>query len=339
MPHEGERARHIALGRIVENERVRSFLSRCVHRDGQAVAIDAADRQIRVADGAEIPRFVVAVDGSYSAVTIETGFPGAELGFVSVATVLLDVDLIDALRQERTPDPAEVQRTTLADGEEFVLPGSNVQLEDTRDPKHSFRRQLHDALSEMRCDPSGETLLDTYHVLLGYKSDSSRELCPYDPDCGGLLKLLKRGHGEYTCECVHSRPLYGTDALRIHEAFNPSRSSGEAYGEAMRVVEHLTVVNFLRTVEAKGWLDSLRRIAIVLDGPLGVFGHPAWLKDAIQKELQRINGLVVGLTGRDMLLLGIEKTGQFMEHFVQLDTTATGSPGRFPAGSAMLLRE
>jgi hypothetical protein len=107
----------------------------------------------------------------------------------------------------------------------------------------------------------------------------------------------------------------------------------------MQVVEHLTVINFLRTMEARGWLDSLQHIAIVVDGPLGVFGHPAWMKDAIQIELQRINRLVVQSTGTDMLMLGIEKTGKFMEHLVQRDTTSTGSPGEFRSGAAALLTD
>jgi hypothetical protein len=107
----------------------------------------------------------------------------------------------------------------------------------------------------------------------------------------------------------------------------------------MQVTERMLLLNFLRTIEQKNWIDSLSRIAFVIDGPLAVFGHPAWLKDAIQKELQRLNRHVREATGSDLLLLGIEKSGTFMEHFVRLDTNPDGSPGRFPSGAALLLTD
>ena len=339
MPYEGERAKHIALQRIVNSKTVRSFLTRCAKRPSEPIESRIQRQVVPASDRNDLPRFVLAVDGSYHPVPIDTGFPELEIGFLSVATVLLNVDLIRTQGDERIPDPVQVGLTTTSDSVEFALPGGNVHMAGVNDPKHAFRREFYDALSRMPLEREGESLLDTYHALLAHKSAAAGEMCPYDAECESRDRSLPRGEGEYTCPCPRGQPLYGTDALRIHEAFNPSRSSGEAYGEAMQVVEHLTIINFLRTLEVKDWLDSLEHIAIVLDGPLGVFGHPAWMKDAIQKELQRINHLVVAQTGRDMLMLGIEKTGKFMEHLVQLDTNRTGSPGELPCQSAMLLRD
>ena len=42
------------------------------------------------------------------------------------------------------------------------------------------------------------------------------------------------------------------------------------------------LVNLPRAVEQRNWLDSLDRIAIILDGPLTVFEHPPWRKEARQ---------------------------------------------------------
>lgn len=341
MPHKGEQASHIAVSRIVASEKVQAFLKSCVvHRAERSLGAETPESLVglEAPSSRSLPRFVIAIDGSYASIPVENGFPGAELGFVSVALVLLDLERIRTLSHERFPAPAEVERTVQTDAGELVLPGSNVQFKDGLDPKESFRRQLYEGLKDIRLDEGGESLLDTYHALLAYKSHDRDERCPYD-DCQKPERTLDRNQGAYTCSCPLKRPLYATDALRIHEAFNPTGPSGEAYGEVMQVVERLLLINFLRTLEQKGWLDSLGRIALVIDGPLAVFGHPAWLKDAIGKELRRINLCVREATGNDLLILGIEKSGAFMEHFLRLDTTPQGSPGRFPPGTALLLTD
>lgn len=341
MPHEGERAGYIAISRIVNSELVNAMLARCRVRPPERRVEDNSGEGFTCLTGLvpeNLPRFVVAVDGSWERVLVEHGFPGAEVGFVSVALVLLDLRRIRSLSVERFPPPPAVNRAVRTGAGEYVLTGCNVCLTDSVDARHSFRRSFLEGLAAIRSAEDGESLLDTYHALLAYKGYSRDEKCPYD-DCPREDRSLQRGMGEYTCCCALQRPLYSTDALRIHEAFNLTGSSGEAYGEATQVTERLLILNFLRTLEQRNWLDAMSQIALMVDGPLAVFGHPAWLKDAIQKELQRINTRVRRLTGRDILLLGIEKSGAFLEHFVRLDTSATGSPGEFPPGTALLLTD
>ncbi|PRR73698.1 DNA double-strand break repair nuclease NurA [Neomoorella humiferrea] len=341
MPYESEHTSYIALSRIANSEKVQGFLGQCIVRPPEQRALaDNAEGLTRV-EGLHpecLPRFVVAIDGSSTRVPVENGFPGAEVGFVSIALVLLDLEQIKYLSEEKFPPPPRVDRTVRTGAGEFVLPGCNVHRRDDLDPKHSFRRQLFEALNDIRTVEEGESLLETYQALLEYKSYTRDAQCPYE-DCKKEDRTLERKPGAYVCSCSLNRPLYSTDGLRIHEAFNPTGPSGEAYGEVMQVVERLLLVNFLRTLEQKGWLDSLSQIALIIDGPLAVFGHPAWLKDAITKELRRINEVVKKVTGFDLLLLGIEKSGAFMDHFIRLDTHVGGSPGLFPPGTALLLTD
>lgn len=117
------------------------------------------------------------------------------------------------------------------------------------------------------------------------------------------------------------RPLYSTDALRIHERFRDWGSNGEAYGEVMQVWERITLIHLLRCLERRQWLNRLPRLAFFVDGPLAVFGHPAWLSAAISTELKRLNALVRDQSGHDMLIVGIEKSGTFVAHFDEIDIT------------------
>ena len=78
-----------------------------------------------------------------------------------------------------------------------------------------------------------------------------------------------------------------------------------------------------RPAPRRGWLHRLPRLAFFVDGPLAVFGHPAWLSAAISTELKRLNALVREQSGHDMVIVGIEKSGTFVEHLDEIDATET----------------
>ena len=103
----------------------------------------------------------------------------------------------------------------------------------------------------------------------------------------------------------------------------------------MGVWERLLLIHLLRCFEQRNWFDRLGSIAFFLDGPLAVFGPPAWLSAAISLELQRINTVVRAKTGNDMIIVGIEKSGNFVAHFDDIDKREDGSQN-FPGGSYFL---
>jgi hypothetical protein len=121
---------------------------------------------------------------------------------------------------------------------------------------------------------------------------------------------------------------------------NPAGKNGAMFAEVMQILERIWVIHILRTLEAKKWLSTLRRLAIVLDGPLAVFGHPAWLSQAIYQELTRINTVARKATGgQDILLIGIEKTGKIVQHFDDIEHYEEGGSGAFPCQSVALLSD
>src|SRR5207302_11340762 len=73
-----------------------------------------------------------------------------------------------------------------------------------------------------------------------------------------------------------------------------------------------------------------------VDGPLALFGHPAWLSAAISLELQRINTEVRKLGGRDLIIVGVEKSGTFVTHFDEVDQTEEPGKERFRPRSCFL---
>lgn len=342
MPYEGEFAGYKPLVRIANSERVQNIVARCkkqVFDEGQA---DVEPLIADIQPSSWLPDLVLAVDGSYHQLPVENGYPGAELAYLTVASVLLNIKKQRELDRNRPVDPLASKRTEEAGSIDCALPGCNVVVDDEVTPKASFRRVFFETIQNERQFSDGETLLETYEALLAYKpqgkSKGSQQQCPYD-SCP-VAGVYHPSPGKSHCICVEQRHWYSTDALRIHEGLNPVGPSGAMFAEAVQVWERLWAVNFLRWIEKEPRrFRILRNLAIVLDGPLAVFGHPAWLGPAIDRELRRINEAARAVIDKDILLVGVEKSGAFVDHFEVLDTPTrrTNGNARFDPQTAVLL--
>jgi len=131
--------------------------------------------------------------------------------------------------------------------------------------------------------------------------------------------------------------MYSADALRIFESLLPGGSSGKAFGEARQVLEHLWLVHTIRLMERHGWLRLMPQLAFVMDGPLAIYGHPAWLSTCIHRELSRVNARLVQMGLPGLVVIGIEKTGNFVDHFAMLDAPMPGQDEGLPTDTCWLL--
>jgi hypothetical protein len=127
--------------------------------------------------------------------------------------------------------------------------------------------------------------------------------------------------------------------LRIHERFNDLGTNGETFAYVRQVWERILLVHLLRCFEKRNMLKEMDKVAFFIDGPLAVFGPPAWLSEAISKELKRINAVVFKETGKDLIIVGIEKSGEFVSHFDEIDNTETEGQTLFPPCSFVLLTD
>ena len=338
MPYQGEFAGYKSLSRIANSDRVQDIVSRCKKNVQNA---ESGDADLLIADvqpSGWLPDLVLAIDGSYHQLPVENGYPGAELAYLTVASVILDVKKQRELDRNRPVSPLASRDTEKAGSIDCALPGCNVVVDDETTPSASFRRVFFESIQEKRPLSDGETLLETYEALLAYKPVGRKQKCPYD-DCPRDESYVPAS-GRTLCPCIYQRAWYSSDALRIYEGLNSAGSSGAMFGEAMQVWERIWAVNFLRWIERDPKrFRLLRKIAIVLDGPLAVFGHPAWISQAIYSELKRINKAARRVVNRDILLIGVEKSGAFVDHYEVLDAPSRYSEGkaRFEPQTALLL--
>ncbi len=341
MGFEGEFASYEPLRRLLDSEKVKALQNRLRIRQ-QVEETENFEGSITkksdLTESALQPDLVLAIDGSNLAAKAENGFPGAEFGYITVASVLIDLKLISELEKKEFVEPKKFRETEKASTIESVFPGCNVIIDTEKNAKASLRRALFEELKNNVIFSDGETLLETYEHLFKIKREqfSERNL-PQSP-IEGVEEDMTYDYGEYVCP--HSNePLFSTDALRLHELMNPGGSNGEMFGQIMSTIEKLWLVHILRAFEKKGWLATLRRVAFIMDGPLAVFSTSSWLTKVISHELTRINELQKKINGEDLLIIGIEKSGTFFNHFIEIDTTKDGITDKFPKQSALLLND
>jgi hypothetical protein len=343
MPYQDEFAHYKPLKRVSESAQVRALLKRARTLEDSTESISPNTvAHSALKPSSWTPDFVLAVDGSLAEVPVKNGYPSAAVGYVTVASVLLDVAKMMQLDAHRPADPRKFRTIENAESLDGALPGSNVVIDDELGAVHSFRRALFELFQNTRMSESGESILETYEALLAYKPVSDHpQRCPYG-DCLRPDQTYMAGHAEYKCTCLHARSFFSTDALRIHEFMKPEGSNQSMLTETVNVLERLWIVHFLRTLEREHLLPVLQRLAIVLDGPLAVFGAPAWLSGAIREELYRINNVAKQYVTDDtfnILLFGIEKSGAFMEHLTELDKGPNGEMDALPRQAAILLTD
>lgn len=343
MGFEKEFASYEPLRRILESEKVQSLQRRLkIRNDGNheewkgELDSHIAKRSDYASDFT--PEFIISIDGSYQCTPIQNGFPGAEFGYITTSAVLILDNKVRDIAKSEFIDPKQFRETEKAKTLESIIPGCNVILDAEKDAKASMRKALFETLSENRAFEDGETLIETYEHLLSIKishdanNSVSRPKSPID----GIDDPMTYGMGIYKCP-ITGEQLYSTDALRLHELLVTTGASGELYGQCMSMLEKLWLINILRSFENRKWLDLLDRVVFILDGPLACFSTWSWLNKSIITELDRINTAQKDYTSRDLLIIGIEKSGTFFNHFEMIDTGENKESDMFPHQSALLL--
>ena len=120
-------------------------------------------------------------------------------------------------------------------------------------------------------------------------------------------------------QCPHCvQPVYPTDCLRLWEEVSEFQSNYMAMSRFMGVVEHLLPIHYIRHIFSNS-PRLLGSLAFFLDGPLARFGTSAWLHGAIMRFLYSINQRLKELGTLEVLLIGLQKSGQVVEHVSLLD--------------------
>lgn len=316
MPYKREVAGKGGHSDFVRNPDVAEFLAECdyMREPGEAEAKAMASTFISAPsdDGRTLPRFVVASDASKSDTPITDRLPSTQIGFVKVSQVLIGMEQYGELIDPNTRfvDPfkvAELHRN--ASAITYTLPGSNVRFQGAKSVKDGFRRAVFKQLNANRSQ-SGNKLILVETLLILCNGVVEIEKCP---SCSEQQDFqFSYEQRQKKCERCHE-PVFVTDWLRIHEDVSDFGNNTSAITRLMNVVEHLLLIALVDQV-FNADPRALATMAFIIDGPLALFGQPAKLHAKIMAYLHKLNSRLAKLSLDPLLVVGLQKTGEVMDH-------------------------
>lgn len=251
----------------------------------------------------------------------EGGRP-VSVGFVRVGGCFLDLDALREIESETLVDPIALARTRRGVAFDYVLPGAGVVARDTS-AGESWRKALDSFFAAATvtdgalADPLGIgiTLADALLLLHGRPgAPASRAPIRRCPACGESsrdgLTYVERDGG--TCPACKAH-LYLTDSLNLDAAIASENSRENALTVTMNAAERFALIAFLELLRQRS-LDELSTTIVVADGPLAAFGPLAPLTRPIRRYIDELGAEVLNATGRPLLLVGVEKSGEFAAH-------------------------
>jgi hypothetical protein len=333
MPYQREFANKSSHADIIRNPEVAEFLADCEYLKQpsreESRAIVSSFLEAPTTDGVDLPRHVVAVDGSLYESSLEEHLPSTKIGYIKIGGILIQMSSAGALRihDGRFVDPFRVAKLEEFNWPlTFTLPSSNVRSRSQTTVRDSFRqhldRQLYDIRTRFNAQDSSTSLRTTLFHLVAMRPG---ELSTGDPNVLRIHRCPTCHEGpvevfdqpEQTCPHCHS-PVYPTDCLRLWEEVSEYQSNYMALSRFMGVVEHLLPIHYIRHImeHSPRLLGSL---AFFLDGPLARFGTSAWLHGAIMRFLFNVNQRLRELGTQEVLSIGLQKSGQIVDHVSLLE--------------------
>lgn len=333
MPFVGERANKASHSDIVKNPDVARFLDGCEYlkppsdEEGRAMAAHFGPPP---EDAAELPGQVVAIDGSYHETCLNEKLPNTRVGFVKVGSVLIVMREFGSLRVDggRYVDPFRVAKLRERnDALTFTLPSANLRTKGHPTVRESFRaavdEHLHGPATRFKKDDPSTSLRTTLFHLASLRpgsagtADPTRLTVHSCPACGREDVTLYDVPEPQTCPQCRS-PIFPSDCLRVWEEVKDFQPNGESISRFMLAVEHMLPAHYVRYCRDNS-PESLSELVFFVDGPLAVFGGAAWLHASIMRFLDGVNAGLDGLGYKPVLIIGLQKSGQLVDHFNLID--------------------
>jgi hypothetical protein len=338
MPYQNEYASKSSHFDIVRNPQIAEFLDGCDYlkepSDEEGQTMGAYFEPPPPIQGVPLPEHVIAVDGSYHEDALDPQrFPSTRFGYVKVSSVLIDLTEFGALWVEdgRFVDPFRVAK--LRDGSDaltFPFPSANVIWKGKNSVRDSFRAALDAHLSSPRtrwneADPTTSLRTTLFRLAstrpdLGTGDPSKLKIhrCPNEVCGRGPIEVDDIPDQQYCPFC--KAEVYPTDCLRIWEEVLEYQPNVQAISRLMLLVEHMLPIHYIRHIRESGTSRQLLAgTAFFVDGPLAVFGNGAWLHGSIMRYLHGINTELEERGYPRILMIGLQKTGQVVEHMALID--------------------
>lgn len=319
---------------IVENPDVKAFLDDCNYmREPTGKEInDIISHFVSVPDSEfEPPQKIIAIDGSNYEASVRKEFPFTRVGFVKISNLLIKRNDFKKLSDGNFVNPFEVAKLNKENSSlSFALPSTNMCYKGEYNVRNSFRKAMDEALYNCRLlesDASTSLRTTLFRMaalrLKNTSSDKDKLILFKCPSCNA--ENLELWDVPEIQRCPHcSNMVYPSDCLRIWEDVGDSGSNQSALTRFTNALMHLLVVHYIRLLKEKNpdsYLNSLADLCFIINGPLAVFGNPAWLHSSIMKYLYDVNKELTDNGRPPIIVMGILKSGAICDYFKMIGSS------------------
>ena len=305
-----EYASKSAHSHIINDQSLQEFLKQCnLPKLASEVTFDDCDRLIYQPVAKNPIRNVVAIDGGYTEVAVQTGFPSSTVCFFQIGALIFSIDDLDGLGKQPFIDPDDMAKLKQIQRLKLTLPVRNIQFRSESTLVDSVRRTIHNFFCQK---VDNEELIATlrWFIFEEYDVTLSTWNLASCPVCGSTGIPLNLGEmtKDYTFSCNHcSGDIFLTDVFRLHEAIDEELGAGGILGYLMTTLEQIILVHLIRLV-LKMKPALLEEILFVKDGPLAFFGQTANMHRPMRSLVNFL------FKHHNLYLAGLEKSGAFVEH-------------------------
>ena len=252
-------------------------------------------------------KLVIAIDGGYTEVSVKKTFPSSKIAFFQFGALLFDLEHLRRVSEQPFIFPENMAKFKELERIKLALPISNISYKKEGSLTKSVRKTLYDFFTKKR---SGRTFLDSLSWFVFEKYNIQKEgytlsSCP-NPNCSKREIFLSANQNNHSCSKC-SENIFLTDVFRLHEAIDDDLGAGGVLGYLTTLIEHIVIIHNIKYIYEKQ-PSLFKEILFLKDGPLAFFGQTASMHKLMRN-------LVVFLQKKyDLYLIGLEKSGAFVEH-------------------------
>lgn len=309
-----ERASKTSHTNIINDTAVQSFLSKCKIPPYHEEIDDKDIELLMLEEPTKNPiKNIITIDGGYTNVFVKEDFPSSTIAFFQFGALFFKhQDLLD-LKEKPFIDPEDFSKLQNIQRIKLVVPTKGIALDGEIDFVSSVRRTIYEFFISQ---PERNGFMDALKWLIfeEYSSSDNSKIwhlatCPH---CSvGVDIQRKNVQSDYTITCPHcGGKIYLTDILRLHEVIDNELGAGGILGYLTTAVEQIIIVYLIKQM-LNIRPNLLSRTLFVKDGPLAFFGQTANLHKPMRKLMTFLN------QNHSIYLVGLEKSGSFVEHAVQ----------------------
>lgn len=314
---------------IAQNPNVKEFLEYCSFmREPNGEEIDEIVNNFEIFNIKEekLPNNLITIASSSYEASIHDNIPFTNIGYVKLVTSLLKYNDIKDVSKDKFIDPFKLARIT--DENEslvFVLPSCNIKYKDTKNTKESFRLALDEFFENFRDDINDRktSLKETLFWLFSYRkiNNDNKIILHKCPTCGHENVTIQNIEESQFCPHCENR-IFATDCLRLYEELDEHAISNKGVlGRFEKVIKHIYLGHLLRMIKIKNkntYLQMLKNIGIIIDGPLMIAGTAAWVHKSLMKVIYEINVEMRSKRYNDLLIIGLLKESSIISSYAQL---------------------